>query len=486
MKKFISYVCALTVLLSLFTLFGCNGCDSGDKRTSYYVDCSINGNQIEGCETLDFYNTFDNPVELLKFNIFANAFRQDATYKPIAAQYVNKAYKHGYSYGDFTVKDCSIDGKSVEHQICGEDQNILQVNLPEAVYPDESVELKITYTIKLANVVARTGVNDYAINLANFYPILCGYDENGFYECLYYANGDPYYSDCADYTVKLTCDQNYVVASSGEEKSCTQNGNLKTHLFELENARSFAMVLSEDFQIKSATVGNTQIHYYYYDDSTPEASLDYAQKSLALFNEKFGEYPYSTYSVVQTEFVQGGMEFPALVMISDALEPKAYGEVIVHETAHQWWQSVVGNNEIEYGFLDEGLAEYSVVLFYERYSDKGLTREQIIASCEQTYRLFCSVIDKLDGNVNTVMLRPLGQFASEYEYVNLSYVKPCIMYDYLRKSIGEERFFKALKKYYSQYSFKNAKPDDLVGVFEKTGADTNGFFKSFFEGKVII
>jgi aminopeptidase N len=207
---------------------------------------------------------------------------------------------------------------------------------------------------------------------------------------------------------------------------------------------------------------------------------------MKLFNEKFGDYPYDTYSVVQTKFVQGGMEFPSLVMISDSLEKEAYIEVIVHETAHQWWQTVVGNNEIEYGFLDEGLAEYSVVVFYENYPEYGMEREKLIAASEKTYKLYCSVFDKLFGKVDTKMVRRLNEFKGEYEYVNLAYVKPCIMYEYLRKTIGDEAFFKGLKRYYESYKFKNATPYDVVGIYEKQGKDTNGFFQSFFDGKVII
>ena len=60
------------------------------------------------------------------------------------------------------------------------------------------------------------------------------------------------------------------------------------------------------------------------------------------------------------------------------------------------------------------------------------------------------------------------------------------MFDYLRETIGDNKFFNGLKRYYENYKFKNAIPDDLVGVFEKIGADSNGFFKSFFDGKVII
>ena len=60
------------------------------------------------------------------------------------------------------------------------------------------------------------------------------------------------------------------------------------------------------------------------------------------------------------------------------------------------------------------------------------------------------------------------------------------MYDYLRATIGENKFFKGLEKYYETFKFKNATPHDLVGVYEKIGADANGFFESFFNGTAII
>ncbi|MBQ3219685.1 MAG: hypothetical protein IJB32_03745 [Clostridia bacterium] len=84
------------------------------------------------------------------------------------------------------------------------------------------------------------------------------------------------------------------------------------------------------------------------------------------------------------------------------------------------------------------------------------------------------------------MLRSLKDFTGEYEYVNIAYIKPCIMYDYLRETIGDQTFFKGLSKYYKTYCFKNVSPYDIVGVYEKLGADTNGFFESFYDGKVII
>ncbi len=489
MRKLLVFLTSILLLSSILIVSGCDGCSScrkEEKRTQYGITCTLEGENITVTQAVNFYNSYDNSFKELKFNLFANAFRKDAKYSPVSSQHYSQAYYKGMSYGFTEIISVFHAQTPLEFSICGEDQNILLVNLSEEVFPGESYSLTIEYAVQIPTANARLGICKNTINLANFYPILCEYDNDGFYECLYYANGDPFYSHPADYIVSLTADEKYTVASSGKICSETVSGGKKTTVSKISNARSFAMVLSDKFERKTVTVGQTEINYYYHNDSNPEQSLGFAKESFEQFSTDFGAYPYESYAVVQTGFFQGGMEYPGLVMISDSLEEGAYGEVIVHETAHQWWQGVVGNNEVEYGFLDEGLAEYSVVLFFEKHPEYGFNREQLIKSSEQTYRVFCSVSDQVFHKVNTVMIRGLGEFSSEYEYVIMAYVKPCIMYDYLRTTIGDERFYTALKRYYKEYAFKNALPDDLVGVFEKCGADTNGFFKSFFEGKVVI
>ncbi len=485
MKKIGQTLALLLLVLALLPIYACN--TDVEQSSKYEIECALDGNTLTGKEVFTYFNNTDNSFLNLKFNLFGNAFRKDAKYSPISAQYLANAYPHGISYGETSITSVTQDGKALNFVICGEDMNILSVELLEEVFPDESVTLTIEFTLVLADVIARTGINDKTINLANFYPILCGIgDDGGFYECVYYSSGDPFYSDCADYNVTLTYDSEYVVASSGKLISSQQNGEKSTSVYSQYDARSFCFVLSKEFESVTQDLNGVSVNYYYYKDKSPEKSLEYAVKSIELFGNKFGKYPYENFSVVQTKFVQGGMEFPGLVMISDQLSQLESGEVIVHETAHQWWQSAVGNNEIEYGFLDEGLTEYSVVVFFENYPEYGYTRDNMIKASEQTYKTFCSVYEKLFGNTDTTMIRSLKNFSSEYEYVNIAYIKSCIMYDTIRKSVGDKTFFKSLQKYFSDYCFKNATPYDLVGAFEKNGANVNGIFESFFDGKVII
>src|SRR5690606_31965520 len=113
--------------------------------------------------------------------------------------------------------------------------------------------------------------------------------------------------------------------------------------------RDFAWVASKDYKIKKEKVDSTEIKLYYLDtkNATIKHSLKAGVNAIRTFNKIFGKYPYNQYSIVMTEF-PSGMEYPGIVFISndyfvydrrDMLEI-----VIVHETAHQWWYGLVGNN----------------------------------------------------------------------------------------------------------------------------------------------
>ena len=102
-------------------------------------------------------------------------------------------------------------------------------------------------------------------NLGNFYLIACVYDEGvGYYSNSYHYNGDPFYSDCADYKVTITADKDYVVAGSGKVVWAAENGEKASKTFAIKNARSVAFVLSEKFESITDNSTGVQINYYYY------------------------------------------------------------------------------------------------------------------------------------------------------------------------------------------------------------------------------
>ena len=173
-------------------------------------------------------------------------------------------------------------------------------------------------------------------------------------------------------------------------------------------------------------------------------------------------------------------------MLSDSLSKEQAVRAIVHETAHQWWGVVVGSDQIENAWQDEGLAEYSAIAFFENYQKYGVTRESAVNEALKEYRSYYDVYGSVLGRSDTKMTRTLGEFISEYEYICLEYDKSIVMLDTLRKSVGDDKFFAGLRRYYKDNAFAIAIPEDLIGSFERVGLDVYGFFDSFLSGKAIL
>ena len=106
----------------------------------------------------------------------------------------------------------------------------------------------------------------------------------------------------------------------------------------------------------------------------------------------FGDYPYSIYNVVQADFCYGGMEYPNLSIISNSIENyDEYLNIIVHETAHQWWYNIVGNDEFNEPWLDEALTEFSTVLFYDYNDGYNYNHKDMVSSAHENYLFFTNV-----------------------------------------------------------------------------------------------
>ena len=102
------------------------------------------------------------------------------------------------------------------------------------------------------------------------------------------------------------------------------------------------------------------------------------------------------------------------------------------------------------------------------------------------YRSYYDIYGSVLGRTNTAMRRHLKDFMSAYEYQCLEIDKAVVMFDTLRKSVGEKGFFSGLKRYYKEGASQRVMPEHLIGAFEKVGLDANGFFESFLGGKAIL
>ena len=495
-KKYLFW-CGISLVIVLFVLICCLANRGVRKEktclTSYSLDLSYDDSSHElfGNEQVVYFNNSDNMFSVLYFHLYPNAFREDATNKVVSANHVGEAYPNGYSYGSIEISGVTGEnGKLMNYEICGEDKNILAVELPTELYPEESVFLSINFKTSLANINHRLGYGENTINFGNFYPIACVYESGiGFSQNLYLSNGDPFYSDCANYQVSITYKSNFEIASTGEKIAEKKENGFVTASYKATKVRDFCFVLSCQFQKVCKLYNDIEIIYYGYNgDKNLEESLTACIDAVQTFEEMFGDYPYPQLSIVKSNFVYGGMEYPNIVLISDSITAQNdINYVIVHEIAHQWWYGMVGNDEYNHAWLDEGLAEYSTLLFYRKNSQYGEDFDALINGAVENYKLFERVYIKVYGSVDGRIERPLCDFQTEPEYVQCVYTKGVIMFNSLRELVGDKKFMATLKDYFEKFQFQNAAPENIIARFVSgCGRMAEEFFDSWLNGEVVI
>lgn len=482
MRKFIiSFVC-ISIFAFVGILFcGCNNKiefikDLSSYNMEVFFDENLNTLKVE--QETTYYNDSDANLSNLKFHLYPNAFREGAKAKVVSISNQKKAYPNDISYGNITFSNVLKDNKECDYEIDGEDLNILKIKLETKLEPYDKVKIEFEYEVKLPNINHRFGYGNNVYNVCNFYPIACVYEDGEFMTDLYNSNGDPFYSDVSNYFVVVHLSSAYTLAHTGNLISMKEENQEKVYSLSAECVRDFALAYSKNFQQKVTTLNDIDLNYYYYNDTQPQGTMDLIYKSLNYFNTTFGNYPYKQISVVESNFVYGGMEYPNLVLISDDISSySSYQTVVVHELCHQWWYGVVGNNEYNYGWIDEGLTEFSTVMFFDNFSEYNKSMQNAIKSSTLSYTTFMKVYLDTTGKIDTSMNRKLNEFSTEPEYVYNTYVKGMLMYSSLYELLGKDKFIRCLKKYYNEFAFKNISPSDVIDGFSKTShRDLESFF----------
>ncbi len=229
-----------------------------------------------------------------------------------------------------------------------------------------------------------------------------------------------------------------------------------------------------------------------------QAVADRAAKAMESFSQWFGPYPYGSLALTQMpgQLSQG---WPGLVFLSsfaflspqeqtdlrlDPVHRVLDSQVLVHETAHQWWGDLVLWKSYRDQWIAEGLANYASLLMLEQQNPAQF--RQVL----EKYRR-----DLLSKNKDGEWLRvagpvTLGQrldsshFPGGYEAI--SYERGTWLFHMLRMMLrdsetvsrsrkgradpranSDEPFFRALRKIRERYAGKSISTEDLVQVFEE-------------------
>lgn len=439
-----------------------------EKISRYFINCFYDEVEkiIKGYQQITYYNNEESILEDIYVHLYPNYFSNEES-TPFSVSELHMAYPGGFDPGFINIDRLQVEGQNGSWKYTDNTNRVLRIELSKPLKPGDFVVIEMNYTVKLPRCNGRFGYGDKTVKAANWYPVVAVFDSRGWNLDPYYSIGDPFYCDVSDYQVNITIPEDYIVASTGEVlESKKSSKGLREWRVKAENVRDFAWVASKEFKVKEKGTGNITVKSYFFQEDGGEKALDVAVEAIEIFSEMFGPYPYKTYSVVAADFYVGGMEYPNLVLIDRELYNKgslfSLEYVVAHETAHQWWYGVIGSNEVREPWLDEGLTEYSTILYYEKRYGSGTAEGIMNNLIGERYREYKSKNRLQDSRI----LNSLGEYNNSQEYHTLVYCGGAMIIHKLRKTIGEQKFFNALKTYYKTYAFENATTKDFIDVIE--------------------
>ncbi len=318
------------------------------------------------------------------------------------------------------------------------------------------------------------------------------------------------------YDVTITVPQGYVIgATGGVPKSVEQNkDSTATYNFYQEDVHDFAWVTSPELvptvrkfrhvsieegerpdrhhPIKEVTVILlTQPQH----DNTIERYFTATFNALRYYGEWYGEYPYDAITVVDPAMgsSSGGMEYPTLFTGgTNRYSPKESSSpegVTVHECGHQWWYGMIGNNEFEEAWLDEGFNTYSTDRVMNtawpsfnpsRYFFGGPGAGSYVGIAYVMHEIPSSRLGAGDSQLrrfgkNDVMARSGWEYYQTYG-LN-SYTKPALSLVTLEGYLGEEMMYRVMRTYHHRYRFKHPTSEDFIKtVNEVSGKNMSWLF----------
>ena len=271
-----------------------------------------------------------------------------------------------------------------------------------------------------------------------------------------------YTTDRFPANVRVTVPMGYTVVASGLDTR-TATGDKTAYEFKFERPSfpgSFAVVKGNPVKVQSEGV-TTSLYFRGAEAGMAQHYGEETGKEMSYFTGMFGLPPYANLTVIETEDgAPNGYAAPGLLFLNPhGIGHEPNGRLLANEISRQWFEELVSPTSRNHLWLTNGLAAYSELLWTEHAAGAGAMESQM-----HDVMVEALTID----NVPIIQAARLEDYSPELWALTGS--KGAAVMNMLRYVMGDDKFFRALKQYAQNFSWKSALTDD----FRKIASDVSG------------
>ncbi|MFQ5743954.1 MAG: hypothetical protein ACE5HV_10245 [Acidobacteriota bacterium] len=525
--------------------------ERSQRLANYRIEVRLDAQakRLVGSETLSWRNSSPDPIQELWFHSYWNAAKNNqSSFMREAGEFRGNLQIEEWGWievGGIRLEDGTDLTPTLEYMQPDDgneqDQTVFRVRLPKPVAPGTEVVVELDWTSRIPKGFARAGYYGDFYFIAQWFPKI-GVYENGAWNCHQYHARSEFYADYGVYEVAITVPDGYTVGATGRRVGEVENGDgTSTLTYFQQDVHDFAWLADRDIEVVEdrfeepglQAVDITLLlqpeHERYRD-----RYLNATKHALHYFGSWYGTYPYEVLTVVdpQPGSTAGGMEYPTLFTGGAGyhnpdwlLSPEG---VTVHEFGHQFWYGLVGNNEFEAAWLDEGFNTYSETkvldlaygpslpaynvagLWFQRFVPVNLgslplipfpgwhsSSAAVAAFRDLAWITFPSGVGQeaadqhrrryLQAPDLDPMERKAWEFFNGASYGVNSYPKPGAFLETLESYFGEELWREVMRTYHQRWRFRHPGGRDFLAVVnEVTGEDMTEFFEQVVWGSGIL
>ncbi|MEI6574927.1 MAG: M1 family metallopeptidase [Bacteroidota bacterium] len=475
---------------------------------------------LRATEDLFYTNNSPDTLKEIWFHLWPNGYRD--THTDFARQAREQGslefqFSSSEDKGSIDSLDFSVDGKRVMWESYKNSPDMCRLILDHSILPGGKVRISTPFRVKIPSAnFSRLGHTEQSYFISQWYPKPAVYDREGWHPIPYLNQGE-FYSEFGSFDVFITVPANYIVASTGNLTDCPAEERCldslaavtaaikdfkdldtvkipsapttktvhyfqdKTHDFAWFADKHYHYLKGEVTLPNSQRKVKTAVFFTEVEAKLWKDAISYVNNAIYYYSLWVGEYPYDHATALQGVLSAGaGMEYPTITIIGRSGYAEGLEDVIVHEVGHNWFYGILGSDERDHPWLDEGINSYYEDRYMEMKYPRKIQKNSLAnffrglsGMSPQTKYFAWSYQAKLGLDMPITMR---AQDYPTYQYGLDVYMQSSMNLNYLEHALGQSRFDTAMQAYYSAWKFKHPQPADFKQVIQKSSHDSLNWF----------